>query len=260
MKSAWQYVYRVDLFRDTLTDNSVYNMKRKIASLQPISQLAFDTQVRPTSKPSEKKDNPAPIQEAEEESDDASPYQCLFCQQKFDEDSDGLQTNLNHMSTVHGLFVPDPTLITDLESFLGYLATEVREWHECLYCGTTRDSTFAIQSHMRDRGHCKLNLERESELWEFWEERSEDESSVPARTSGKELTLSPGQSAPSRLAQQKRAKASRGSGTSLALRAGSSSRDPPQVPKAQGSRQLARRDEMGMLNIGPNNDRHWLWQ
>lgn len=76
------------------------------------------------------------------------------------------------MSTEHGLFIPSPSSISNLPTFLTYLATTVRKWHECLSCGTTRCSTAAIQSHMRDSSHCKLNFEREPELFEFWEPSS----------------------------------------------------------------------------------------
>lgn len=70
----------------------------------------------------------------------------------------------------HGLFIPSPERIVNVETFLGYLATEVREWHECLYCGATKTSTLSVQAHMKDKNHCALNLEREPELCEFWED------------------------------------------------------------------------------------------
>jgi pre-60S factor REI1 len=65
--------------------------------------------------------------------------------------------------------IPDPEMVVDLESFVGYLATEARVLHECLYCAAMKDSTVSIQSHMRDKGHCLLNFDREPELLDFWE-------------------------------------------------------------------------------------------
>ena len=67
--------------------------------------------------------------------------------------------------------IPDQTMIIDMQSFVAYLAIEVRVWHECLYCGATKASTRSIQSHMRDKRHCLLNLDREPELLDFWERR-----------------------------------------------------------------------------------------
>ncbi|KAF1979551.1 hypothetical protein BU23DRAFT_522887 [Bimuria novae-zelandiae CBS 107.79] len=227
----------------------VYNLKRKIASLPPISLAIFNAQVKLESAPV--KTEYREVTAEEEEKEVASPYQCLFCPQKFDDNEEGLESNLDHMSIHHGLFIPDQSMISDLESFLGYLATEVREWHECLYCGTARDSTVAIQSHMRDRGHCKLNLEREPELLDFWDERSDGEDSALARVSNNQLVLSSGKTMTSRVSQQRRAKAMRARGTQLALWAKPDQRASPRPPKEQSCRQLARRDEMGLQSIGP---------
>lgn len=80
------------------------------------------------------------------------------------------------MHAEHGLSIPRADSLSDLKTFLAYLATEVRKWHECLYCGATKESTARIQSHMRDKGHCRLNFDREPELLEFWENPSGEES------------------------------------------------------------------------------------
>ena len=99
-------------------------------------------------------------------------YQCLFCASPFGGSSKGLEKNVNHMLIKHGLFIPDRTMLWDIRSFLGYLATQVQVWHECLYCGITKATARSIQDHMRDSGHCMLNFEKEPELAEFWECRS----------------------------------------------------------------------------------------
>lgn len=83
----------------------------------------------------------------------------------------------------HNFQIPNTEKLSDKESLIGYLATEIHTWHECLYCGASKDSTLAIQSHMRDKGHCALNMEREPELSEFWEtdEEQDGESSEDAK-------------------------------------------------------------------------------
>jgi pre-60S factor REI1 len=80
------------------------------------------------------------------------------------------------MSSVHGLFIPSPDQLSDMESFLGYLAIIIFEYNECLYCGLEKGSVDGVQTHMRDKGHCMINMDEESDLLVFWElSDSEDE-------------------------------------------------------------------------------------
>lgn len=236
---------------------SVYNLKRRIASLPPISLAVFVDQIQTLSEPAGTTEDEHVSGRAEEEEEDISPYQCLFCQRKFDDNIKEFEATLEHMATAHGLFIPDRESITDIESFLGYLATEVRSWHECLYCGTTRDSTLAIQSHMRDSSHCKLNLDREPELLEFWEVASDEDGvflgpAMSGMDRRKGNTLSTVQTKTSRLSHQRRAKAARARGTRLALQGGpaESPIPRPRDPQQQSCRQLSRQDEMGIQNVG----------
>ena len=268
--------------------NSVYNIKRRIASLPPISLDIFKGQVQTNPEFVEKKSRNETVEETETDQETISPCQCLFCQQKFDNDTEDLEHTLEHMFTAHGLFIPDQDMISDLECFLGYLATEVRAWHECLFCGITRKSTLAIQSHMRDSGHCMLNLEREPELLEFWEYASDEEGDAPndivrpdselleswecrsdgerstpsdvgrpAIETGNELQLLIGKVVGSRRAPQRRTKPTRVRDVRLALRADPEPSITPEPCKEQRCHQLARRDEMGIQNIG-SQQRHAL--
>jgi pre-60S factor REI1 len=56
-----------------------------------------------------------------------------------------------------------------MESFLGYLAVIVFEYNECLYCGLGKGTVDGVQTHMRDKGHCMIKMNAESELLDFWE-------------------------------------------------------------------------------------------
>lgn len=223
---------------------SVYNLKRRIASLSPISLGIFNDQVQPQSEPAEAASKAEIVKDSKEE-EVVSPYQCLFCNERFDNNTNDFENLLEHMETAHGMFIPNHRRISDLDSFLGYLATEVRVWHECLYCGITRTSTLAIQSHMRDTSHCKLNFDREPELIDFWEEISngEGDSLGPNRPDKGCET--------SRVSHQRRAKAARSRGSRLLLQASSEHPRNPQEYHGLGCRQLSRRDEMGIQNIGP---------
>lgn len=231
----------------------MYNVKRRIASLPPISLDIFRDRVQPKPELVEKESDEESSTDTEE--DVVSPRQCLFCPQTFDDDTDDCEDALEHMFTDHGLFIPDHTKLLDIECFLGYLATQVRVWHECLHCGTTRESTLAIQSHMKDSGHCMLNLEREPELLEFWEHATDEEGSAQSEIGrtrmvfGNELQLPSGKVVGSREISQRRTKAMRVRDVRLALRADPHSSQPPEPTKKHGHLQLTRRDEMGIQNI-----------
>jgi pre-60S factor REI1 len=196
------------LSRAALTKNSVYNLKRRIASLPPISLEIFETRVRTPDSGSEDERWPrhpkaqshvlrsneledeapedlvslSPLSSDDE--DDSYEAHCLFC----DVESTSMQANLTHMSEAHSFLIPSADRLMDTSSLLQYLHTLVSIFHECLFCHQERSSKSAVQDHMRDKRHCKLDLEdEENELWEFYdlssdkgeteeEEEEEDES------------------------------------------------------------------------------------
>lgn len=194
----------------------------------------------------------------------ASPFQCLFCNQGFANDDIGFETNLEHMRTAHGMSIPNPEMVVDMQSFVGYLATEVRLWHECLYCGATKQSTLSIQSHMRDKGHCLLNLDREPELLDFWDSpqlvdgdgTTALEQETPTNLSETEIRFASGKVIGSRHTAPAAKKASRKQGvtasTMTALPPGSQDADLsllPVGPQLASSRQLSRSDEISLLGV-----------
>lgn len=186
---------------------------------------------------------------------ESSPHQCLFCHLKFENDSGDLDITLEHMSTVHGLFIPEKTLLSDLGSFLGYLATSIRVWHECLYCGATRTSTSAVQSHMRDSGHCMLNLVREPELMEFWECKDNAEGNITQNkitlrgTGSREvLQLRSGKTTASKRFRLSKFPSKQTRHTRLALRAQLEPLVPSRPLGIHGCHQVDRRD-MGIQNV-----------
>jgi len=107
-------------------------------------------------------DDDEPIEEEEE----FKSLQCLFCNLT----SPSLEANLGHMSLAHSFFIPDAEYLIDVESLLSYLFTVVSIFHECLYCGTERSTKFAVQDHMRSKGHCKIDFEDdEHQLKQFYD-------------------------------------------------------------------------------------------
>ena len=150
----------------------VLNVKRRVAELAPISKSAFEEHAptRPQKSPREESIEPSEDDSTDDkgqgsQNEDESPSQCLFCPSR----SLSVKDNLSHMLVEHSFFISQPEHLVDAESFLGYLRTVITTSHECLYCGTTRSTTEDIRQHMRDKGHCLLNVDAEPELLEFWE-------------------------------------------------------------------------------------------
>jgi pre-60S factor REI1 len=95
---------------------------------------------------------------------------CLFC--LFD--SEDLDSNITHMQTSHGLFIPNLTKLTDPYSFFAYLNTLIIRFNECLGCGRVMAGSEAVRDHMKDKGHCMVDVEGE-EFRDFYEEDGDDE-------------------------------------------------------------------------------------
>jgi pre-60S factor REI1 len=91
---------------------------------------------------------------------------CLFC----DQSSSDLEQNLEHMSKIHGLRLVTTNLLVDIESLLTYFDLVISSYHECLYCGTQRNTLQAVQQHMIAKGHCKYDpTAKDSEFREFYD-------------------------------------------------------------------------------------------
>jgi pre-60S factor REI1 len=88
---------------------------------------------------------------------------CLFCNYL----SPTFPLNIHHMGRFHGMFIPEKDYLEDPEGLVKYLHTKIQEFHQCLYCGKTVHTAEGIQTHMRDRGHCKIGYESEEELIEI---------------------------------------------------------------------------------------------
>ncbi|KAL1792625.1 hypothetical protein ACET3X_009132 [Alternaria dauci] len=165
----------------------VFNLKRKVDGLPSITEQEFEVQEGRSEKVSHRSGNTDDTllrrprrtlydvdvekgansgAQTEHISDDhtgkAPSTQCLFCPFL----SSTHTTALEHMSTVHGLFIPSPSALYSLDSLLSYLAILVFEYHECLYCGQEKSTVDAVQTHMRDKGHCMIDM---SELRDFWD-------------------------------------------------------------------------------------------
>ncbi|KAK3316064.1 C2H2 type zinc-finger-domain-containing protein [Apodospora peruviana] len=96
---------------------------------------------------------------------------CLFCNYE----SPTPPLNALHMERIHGMFIPEKQYLVDLEGLLASLQERVFELHECLHCGKVKANAFAVQTHMRDKGHCQIPYTTEDEqieIGEFYDFRS----------------------------------------------------------------------------------------
>lgn len=131
--------------------------------------------------------------------------QCLFC----DRSGSDLDRNLEHMSKIHGLRIVTSNLLVDVESLLAYFDLVISSYHECLYCGTQRNTRQAVQQHMVAKGHCKYDLTvKDAEFREFYDLSSleaEEESHrnlIATRISDLELAAAHDKSKKSRSSKQ----------------------------------------------------------
>lgn len=107
----------------------------------------------------------------EELSPEAALKRCLFC----NFDSPSIELNTSHMERMHGMFIPERDYLVDLEGLIASLYERIYEYHECLYCGKLKPSVFGLQTHMRDKGHCKIPFHTEEEqldIGDFYDFRS----------------------------------------------------------------------------------------
>ncbi|KAJ2453037.1 pre-60S factor rei1 [Coemansia sp. RSA 2424] len=91
---------------------------------------------------------------------------CIFCLHQ----SDSFESNMEHMSLAHSLFVPDLEYVVDLRGLIKYLADKVSVANVCLYCngrGRALQSLEAVRRHMLDKGHTKIAYETEIDILEI---------------------------------------------------------------------------------------------
>jgi pre-60S factor REI1 len=121
---------------------------------------------------------------------EVSLKRCLFCNY----DSPDVTCNATHMERVHGMFIPEREYLVDLDGLIGALHEKIYDDHECLGCGKLKPTIFGLQTHMRDKAHCRIRYDTEDEqleIGEFYDFRStysdaEDESDSEDALPGKQ--------------------------------------------------------------------------
>ncbi|KAL9113552.1 MAG: hypothetical protein Q9227_002290 [Pyrenula ochraceoflavens] len=125
---------------------------------------------------------------------------CLFCNYE----SPTWKLSVEHMTKIHGLFIPEKEFLVDPEGMLRYFQAKIMQNHECIYCHKLKSTASGTQTHMRDKGHCMVAFETEEEMvevgqfYDFSSTYSDDDASsedtamgeANDRTGGAKLTSS----------------------------------------------------------------------
>ena len=85
----------------------------------------------------------------------------------FDRNSERtLEMSLEYMAVKFGCFVPFVEHVEDLDGLMEYLRQRLTIGCSCLWCSKSFHSFQAVQAHMRDRSHCKINFEGEEDEYQ----------------------------------------------------------------------------------------------
>ena len=115
--------------------------------------------------PDEEPRKDRPMSPAKREASSIPVSRCLFCNY----DSPNLKLSVMHMAKIHSLFIPEQDYLVDMEGLISYMQAKIHQNFECLYCHKLRGNAEGIQTHMRDKSHCKIAFETEEEMVEVGE-------------------------------------------------------------------------------------------
>ncbi|KAI0386533.1 C2H2 type zinc-finger-domain-containing protein [Hypomontagnella monticulosa] len=145
--------------------NEVVEGLQKTSLTERPSPVKRPSNPHPSAEAQHKREHPVSEEPSEATSSTSTPTpnitlkSCLFCNY----DSPTIPLNVVHMERIHSMFIPEKQYLIDLDGLIGALQQRIQEFHECLYCGKIKNSALAIQTHMRDKGHCKIPYTSEDE-------------------------------------------------------------------------------------------------
>eukprot|EP00933_Yihiella_yeosuensis_P050830 TRINITY_DN48632_c0_g1_i1.p1 TRINITY_DN48632_c0_g1~~TRINITY_DN48632_c0_g1_i1.p1 ORF type:complete len:557 (+),score=147.30 TRINITY_DN48632_c0_g1_i1:78-1673(+) len=191
------------------SERHVYNTKRKLAGLKPISQEAWERKLKESKAvaggankgtahlkagkaqkkgseaaqsggyPSEASSGlpEAPANEAaatnkQEIEEDLvfDPCQSLFDRRKFKD----VEENLRYMWKTYNFYVPDREYCTNLEGLLEFLFRKINEECVCIYCNRRFPDPASVRRHMLDMKHTRIGTEARTRRGNPDEMASED--------------------------------------------------------------------------------------
>ncbi|KAL7622321.1 pre-60S factor rei1 [Parahypoxylon ruwenzoriense] len=149
--------------------NEVVEGLQKTSLSERPSPVKRSSNPHPSAEAQHKREHPVSEDASEAASGTSTPIpnltlkSCLFCNY----DSPTVALNIVHMERIHSMFIPEKQYLIDLDGLIGALQQRIQEFHECLYCGKVKSTALAVQTHMRDKGHCKIPYTSEDEQVEI---------------------------------------------------------------------------------------------
>mmetsp|Transcript_113786 Transcript_113786/g.367620 ORF Transcript_113786/g.367620 Transcript_113786/m.367620 type:complete len:526 (+) Transcript_113786:80-1657(+) len=168
------------------SERHVYNTKRRLAGLRPISQEAWERKLRESrgaagtaankgtahlkankgtrkagsdNDPSSESSSVAPVAaHAAKEEDDApwTPECCLFDRKRFPD----MEACLRYMWKTYSFAVPDREYCTDVPGLLTFLSKRISQPpFACLYCNKKFEDAVSVRRHMLDKNHTRIGTQ-----------------------------------------------------------------------------------------------------
>lgn len=201
------------------SERHLYNTKRKLAGLKPISQDIWEQKLREARaadqaaktkgtshlKAKENKNkkqggDTTPSSQAESQRAVVQQGPLGACDSLFDNKHFKTpEDSLKYMEKTFGFWIPDKEYVTNLEGLLDFLAKKVSEPpYACICCDRPFPDLAAVRRHMEDKGHRHLGTEGYSRRGNYNSEVTEAlqaqvEAYYDFRPSVRELQLKPSQ-------------------------------------------------------------------
>jgi len=151
------------------SERHVYNTKRKLAGLKPISQELWERKLRESSKAAADTRGTAHLKAgkakelqrsstggaSQEQELPWTPECCLFDRKRFD----SIDECLGYMWRTYNFAVPDREYCTDLSGLLSYLNDKISDGNICLYCNRKFPDAASVRRHMLDKNHTRIGTD-----------------------------------------------------------------------------------------------------
>ena len=148
----------------------IYNTKRRVAGLQPISETLWEEKLEKIRQQQDQVETLLQEQESKKKKQMMKPEKnpawvappvddltSFFDNMRFE----SLEDNLAHMSVKHSFFIPYVEWVSDWKGLMTHLCARIIEKHQCFTCGKLFRTAAAVQGHMSDSGHTRINLDDE---------------------------------------------------------------------------------------------------
>ena len=152
----------------------IYNTKRRVAGLQPITEETWEAKLAKIREQQEhvqsqlaERDNRLQTTNAKPKREWIAPpideLTCFFDNSR----AETLEDNLARMSLKHSFFIPYVEYVSDWPGLMKTLCSRIIERHQCFTCGKLFKTAAAVQGHMSDSGHTRINLDDDELIGEL---------------------------------------------------------------------------------------------